>query len=367
MRIGLITDHLRGGGKERRIVELVKALSRQNKFEFVIVMLDGHDKDDCAYNEIYGCPVSVHYFGGLSKMKKVLRLSALAREEKLDLIHFWAPPIYAYMLLPIWIRTKIPIISSSITSARKQGGNSFWLVKCSYFLFQKILSNSLQALRVNEVPKNKALCIYNGFDPQRAIIKRPPESVRSEMSINSRFIVSMAAEYSYRKDWPMFVDAAKRLVEQGLDVTFIAMGSGDSDGYISRIGDNPIAKERIRFVGRVSDVESVFNASDVVVLASCIEGISNSILEGMALGKPIVSTKGPFVGTSEIVEDGGNGFLVEYHDYVAFANKIAQLLNDENMRKGMGERSKQIVQNKFGIDKMTDAFADVYRVILKER
>lgn len=365
MKIGMITDHLRGGGKERRLVELAKALSKKDGFDITVLMIDGVGKEDCAYKDIYDFPIKFYYLGELPKLKKVDALRLFVKGEDFDIIHFWAPPIYAYMLLPIWMGGNVPIISSSITSARKQGGNKFWLIKRSYFIFDKILSNSWQALRVNEVPNEKAVCIYNGFDPQRSIVKRTPKQVRDQMGITSRYIVSMAAEYSYRKDWPMFVDAAKLLVDQD-EVTFLAMGGGDASEYVARIGDNSIAIEHIRFVGRITDVESVFNASDVVVHASCIEGVSNSIMEGMAVGKPIVSTKGPFVGTAEIVEDGENGFLVEYHDYKAFAEKISLLLSDDSLREKMGRRSKQIVCERFSIDQMTNAFIEVYRSCLKQ-
>lgn len=358
----MFTDQLRGGGKERRMVELMKALTEKGEYSFVVVMINGKGKDDCAYRYIYDYDVKFYYLGELSLLQKTYKMKTIAQNEHLDLIHYWAPPIYAYMLFPIWTLHKVPIINSSITSARKQGGNKFWLVKLSYFMFDKILSNSQHALLVNKVPRRKAICIYNGFDPQRAIIKRTPEEVRSQYGIKTRYIVSMAAEYSFRKDWPMFVKAANKLVLEGIDVTFLAMGSGDASQYEILIEDDARCKDRIRFVGREKDVESVFNASDVVVLATCVEGVSNSIMEGMALGKPIVSTKGPYVGTAEIVNDGESGYLVDYHDYKAFAERIRELICNKELRCQMGNLSRKIIKERFGIEQMTDAFAEVYNM-----
>lgn len=110
----------------------------------------------------------------------------------------------------------------------------------------------------------------------------------------------------------------------------------------------------------MTDVESVYNASDVVVLATTVEGVSNAIMEGMALGKPIVSTKGPFVGTQEVVEEGKSGFLTEYHDDKSFADYILELLADEKLRIQMGNRGKEIVKVKFSIRQMIERFAKVY-------
>lgn len=355
----MITDHLRGGGKERRMVELMKYLTeQQSSYEFLIIMMDGKDEDDIAYKYILDCHIPIIYLGGMPRISQMKKMYSICKKESIDLIHFWAPVIYGYFLTPIRCLLPVPIISSSITSARKQGGNKFWLCKPSYLLFDKILSNSYQALKINEVPKKKAICIYNGFDPSRSVIKTPAEEIRKRYNIQTRYIVSMAGEYSFRKDYPLFVRAASKVLEQQPDVTFIAMGSGDSTPYKTLVPNQH--KDRIRFVGRVTDVESVYNASDVVVLATTVEGVSNAIMEGMALGKPIVSTKGPFVGTEEVVEEGRSGFLTEFHDDKSFADYIIKLLSDEDLRKQMGERGKQIVKEKFSIQQMINGFSKVY-------
>lgn len=355
----MITDHLRGGGKERRMVELMKALTEQQScYEFVIIMMDGKDENDIAYKYILECNIPIIYMGGMSRLSQMKKIYSICKKERIDLIHFWAPIIYGYFLAPIKCLLSIPIISSSITSARKQGGNKFWLCKPSYVLFDKILSNSYQALKINEVPEKKAICIYNGFDPSRSVIKTPVEEIRKRYNIKTQYIVSMAGEYSFRKDYPLFVRAASRVLDQQMDVTFIAMGSGDPSPYEALVPTQ--YKDQIRFVGRVTDVESVYNASDVVVLATTVEGVSNAIMEGMALGKPIVSTKGPFVGTQEVVEEGKSGFLTEYHDDKSFADYILELLADEKLRIQMGNRGKEIVKVKFSIRQMIERFAKVY-------
>lgn len=359
MKIAMITDHLRGGGKERRMVELMKAISdTYTDYKFVIIMMDGKDESDIAYKDILDYNIPIIYLGGQNRTTQMKNLYSICKSEKVELVHFWAPIIYGYCLAPIRLFLYIPMISSSITSARKQGGNKFWICKSSYLLFDKILSNSYQALKINEVPKRKVICIYNGYNPERSFIKTQAEEIRKRYNIKTTHIVSMAGEYSYRKDYPLFVKAANRVLEQNPDVTFLAMGSGDSTPYEELI--EPNSKDRIRFVGRVTDVESVYNASDVVALATTVEGVSNAIMEGMALGKPIVSTKGPFVGTSEIVEHGISGFLTEYHDDKGFAEYILRLLSDSELRQQMGERGKRIVEEKFSIEQMISEFVKVY-------
>lgn len=359
MKIAMITDHLLSGGKERRMVELMKAMSVDDKFQFHIIILEGTDESSIAYKDILKYPVKISYLGKYNRLQLVWQLYLLCKKEQFDLLHLWAALVYGYIIAPTHYLLHIPIVNSSITSARKQGGKKFWLNKLTYHFYDKILSNSKQAFVINEVPKDKAICIYNGFNPERLKIKTPQETIRERYNIKTSFIVSMAGEYSQRKDYPLFVEAANKVLATNPDVTFLAMGSGDATAYEKLRRDE--FKDRIKFVGRVTDVESVYNVSDIVVLATMVEGVSNAIMEGMSLGKPIVSTYGPFVGTPEIVENGKSGFLVPYHDSTAFAQCILQLLDDSDLRSVMGERGRRIVREKFGIQQMMDGFAKVYK------
>lgn len=364
MKIAIITDSLLSGGKERRIVELVKVLSKKPHYEFIIIMLEGKDAySSIAYKEILDCPVKLIFLGNYNRLHLVQKIYKICKNENIELIHLWASLIYGYIIAPTHYLLNIPIISSSITSARKQGGKKFFLNKFTYRFYDKILSNSMQAFVINKVPEKKSICIYNGFDFKRGEVKESIEEIRSQYSINTKYIVSMAGEYSFRKDYPMFVRAANKVLKVNPDVTFLAMGSGDATPYKALI--EPQFSDRIKFIGRVNNVESIYNASDIVVLATCVEGVSNAIMEGMYMGKPIVSTKGPNVGTKEIVEEGKSGFLVEYHDYNAFADYILKLLDNTELRKTMGAYGKRIVQEKFNIEQMIQGFNNVYEMYNK--
>jgi glycosyltransferase involved in cell wall biosynthesis len=93
---------------------------------------------------------------------------------------------------------------------------------------------------------------------------------------------------------------------------------------------------------------------DVCVLSTFTEGISNSILEYMALGKPVVATTGG--GTLEIVDDNKTGFLIGPVDPIEFSEKIELLLNNDTLRTAMGEAGKNRVHANFSIDRMVQQF-----------
>ncbi|MEL7341058.1 MAG: glycosyltransferase family 4 protein, partial [Bacteroidota bacterium] len=124
--------------------------------------------------------------------------------------------------------------------------------------------------------------------------------------------------------------------------------------------------DRILFPGMVNNVESIINIIDVGVLASNSkvhgEGISNAILEYMALAKPVVATRGG--GTPEIVMDGQTGFMVPPFDPDAMANKINWLLELQEEAKAMGVRARQRVEADFNLENMAERYYQIYQSIL---
>ena len=100
----------------------------------------------------------------------------------------------------------------------------FLKIKGTYFLCDKILSNSYQALKVYKVPERKKLVIYNGFNQNRLNKLVNKKTIKRKFDIKTKFIVTMAAEYSYRKDYPTFIEAANIILNKNYDVTFYVWG-----------------------------------------------------------------------------------------------------------------------------------------------
>jgi glycosyltransferase involved in cell wall biosynthesis len=116
-----------------------------------------------------------------------------------------------------------------------------------------------------------------------------------------------------------------------------------------------------------SDVESIINAFDIGILLTDLErhgeGISNSIMEYMAAGKPVIATDGG--GTREIVIDGETGFLVPQKSPERVAETIDKLLNDDELRRNMGLMGKQMIQREFNIHRMTSEHVELYEKLAR--
>jgi glycosyltransferase involved in cell wall biosynthesis len=101
---------------------------------------------------------------------------------------------------------------------------------------------------------------------------------------------------------------------------------------------------------------------DIGVLATFTEGISNSVLEYMALGKPVVATSGG--GTNEIVTDNETGFLVSPSNPKELADRLQVLLNDSKLCTKMGQSGKMRIHEIFSIEKMTGKYISEYKKLL---
>jgi glycosyltransferase involved in cell wall biosynthesis len=97
--------------------------------------------------------------------------------------------------------------------------------------------------------------------------------------------------------------------------------------------------------GRLNDVRGKLEEADVVVLPSYREGTPRSLLEALAVGRPLVTTDVP--GCRNVVENNVNGLLVESHDPVQLADAMIKLIEDENLREEMGQASRTLAESRF--------------------
>ena len=111
--------------------------------------------------------------------------------------------------------------------------------------------------------------------------------------------------------------------------------------------------------GQLDDVRDKLAAADMVVLPSYREGTPRSLLEAMAVGRPLVTTDVP--GCRNVVQDSVNGFLVDSHDPVMLADAMAKLIEDEDLRDRMGHASRELAEAVFDEREVIRQTIEVYR------
>jgi glycosyltransferase involved in cell wall biosynthesis len=225
-----------------------------------------------------------------------------------------------------------------------------------------VVANSRAGLAAYHIPERKGVWIYNGFNPERVSNLANEAELRSILGITTPHIVGMVAGFSPRKDYATFVEMACRICDLRDDVTFLAVGAGETSRQV-RDSVPPEHSLRIKFLGERKDVESIANLFTVGVLATNSrlhgEGISNAITECMALGKPIVATNDG--GTPELVLDGQTGFLVPSHDAGVLTDRVLRLLDDRGLASQYGIEGRRRIETAFSLDAMCNAYLCLYQ------
>jgi glycosyltransferase involved in cell wall biosynthesis len=156
----------------------------------------------------------------------------------------------------------------------------------------------------------------------------------------------------------MLLRVFAKLSKDNVDIHCILIGDGSLKAKLEELALQLEVNGRIHFTGKVDNPNRLMSILDLFVSTSFSEGMSNTILEAMACGKPIVATD---VGDSgKLVDDGHNGFLVQSEDSIGLEKAIRLILVDKNMLKKCGENSRKIAEQKFDITKMVDRYQDIY-------
>ncbi|PTX14987.1 glycosyltransferase involved in cell wall biosynthesis [Pontibacter mucosus] len=360
IRVLFFIGNLQTGGKERRLLELLTYLKRQDKYEMLLIMT----KEDIFYPEFHhlGIPYKV-----IGQPRYTVFSSFLkeCQQFKPHVIHTWGRMQTLYSL-PAALWQRIPIINNQITSAPPYFNLWSWegLVDKLNFCFSDfILSNSAAGIESFRPPLHKSQVIYNGVSMSR--FENLPDAllVKQKYNITTPYTVVMSASFSPNKDYGLFYRIADHITRQRDDITFIGVGQSHDDLNFSRYQEMIKNKPLIKLPGRIDDVEALVNASDIGVLFSPNgEGISNSIIEYMALSKPVIANDTG--GNKELVRHNENGYLVKDLPHTDIAQIIMDLIDNPAKRKKLGARSREIIVDNFSISKMGESFERIYSEVL---
>jgi sugar transferase (PEP-CTERM/EpsH1 system associated) len=211
----------------------------------------------------------------------------------------------------------------------------------------------LQAVKVNK-PVTQ---IYNGVDTQ---IFRPNEGghgIRIELGIPPQaFVVGIVGRLDPIKNHLVAFQAFAKLLEVAPDARLLVVGDGPERERLERL-----AGKQVLFLGNRLDVPAVLQALNIFVLPSLNEGISNTILEAMAAGLPVIATR--VGGNSELVEEHVTGVLIAPNDAAAIAAELIRYATSEELVHLHGNQGRMRVTQLFTIHKMIEGYEQVYRRI----
>jgi glycosyltransferase involved in cell wall biosynthesis len=160
------------------------------------------------------------------------------------------------------------------------------------------------------------------------------------------------------KDHMTLLEALAQLHRRGTAVTAVIAGDGPLKDQLRQQAAALGLGDAVRFLGHRTDVETVLAAADVFVLSSESEGLSNTILEAMAAGLPVVATS--VGGADEIIQDGVTGRLVPSGSPVKMAEALASMLGDPAVRRSMGSAGRARAEAEFSLEGMVQRYQVLY-------
>jgi glycosyltransferase involved in cell wall biosynthesis len=359
MKILFMINNLGRGGKERQLVELIKGcVARGHTCQLIL------NKYVVQFEEIYRFLPAIHVLNKNMAIAwfQVLKKIILFRP---DIVHSFISfsSFYAALCKPF---IKFRFVEESVRSAPHRDVFS-WHKKAmdqfNFFFADQVVSNSRAGLVSYKVPAKKANVICNGFDFARISVLPGEAEIRARLAITTPWVAGMVANFTRNKDYGAFFRVADQVLKHREDVTFVAVGGGSgSAGFLSRYSANP----HIRFTGAYREIEHLVNIFTVGFLLSDsrhhAEGISNSIMEYMALGKPVIATAGG--GTPELVEDGVSGFLIPGNDIQEMVRCLNYLLDHPEEARQMGALGQARTRKEFSLNRMVESHLELYSRML---
>ena len=316
-------------------------------------------------------------FYDLHAARQVRRFARYLKQHQIDVVH--THDFYSNIFgMAGAALARVPVRIASRRESAARAANKRFVERGAYRAAHAVVANCEEVRKqlIQEgVPAHKVRTIYNGLDPARVqfdqadrkeILKKLnlPEQARFVTIVaNMRAHVQHPEPYCY-KDHPTFLRAAQRVYERVPDAAFIIAGEGELKEATQELARTLGIAERAFFIGRCTDVGAVLSISDVCVLSSSSEGFSNSILEYMAAGRPVVSTD--VGGAREAIVHGETGYLVPPGDDEGLAGHISSLLLAPEQARAMGERGRGRVSDKFSSVKQLQNVESLYNELLKQ-
>lgn len=228
------------------------------------------------------------------------------------------------------------------------------------------VSRDLKEWLINSigVPENKITQIYNGVDQTMFSPKSEdrPLIAPAGFLTDESTVVGTVGRLAAVKDQKTLVLAFNQVLEMNPEaqgqLRLIIAGDGPQRDQLEKLIQQLGIVERVWITGERDDIPDILRLLDIFVLPSLGEGVSNTILEAMATGLPIVATS--VGGNPELVDEGVNGFLVPRDHPGMLADRIRRLIESPDMRANMGNASLEKVRAEFDWDKTVAGYLAVY-------
>lgn len=221
------------------------------------------------------------------------------------------------------------------------------------------------------VAPEKVKIIYNATEipEDSAADEQTKIEYRKKIELSHSMVAVFTGRLSHEKGLDILLDAWKTVTQKFPEAYLILLGGGGDyrnvEAQLKQQVETFGIGNTVEFRGYVDNPKDYILASDVFVLPSRAEGMSNSLVEAMACGATIVATNIP--ANTEICEDGVNSLLVGVDDAKALAEALLKIFGDPSLAKELAQRARKKAENELSIETMIDAYIDTYSETIARR
>jgi glycosyltransferase involved in cell wall biosynthesis len=353
-----IVPSLGVGGAERQIVSIVNGLAGEKynihffTFEKQLNLLQDLNREKIKF---YNYPR--RYKLDITPCKQIANIIDL---NKINIVYSILEIAFIYGFIGRVMAKKKPRFIASIHTTFNPDLKREFFERFIYapllIKYDKIItvcSNQNRYL-ANKYPflKKKLVVRYNGVDTRKFIddISNEQKSkLRQGLGVqNNELIIGMIANFRITKSHEYAFKALKSLLDSGVKIKLILIGDGKRKGHLQSLAKKLGISQNIVWLGVQSEPKKYISIFEILLLTSVSgEAFSNAVLEALSMNKPVIATD--IGGTSEMVVDGLNGYLVRPKDPKAIAEKIQYLAEHRDILQNLSDNARQSIIHKFDI------------------
>lgn len=306
--------------------------------------------------------VTAPFKNGLD-VKTALAIRAYASRQGVSIVHAHSgkSQSLAYLALKLGMKTYV-VAHRRVDFPLKSGGPS--LAKYTHPRVKAIICVSeaiAQLVREKIKRTEKVHVVHSGID-----FSRFPQTPRTGY-LHREFgwdpelrLVANISALAPHKDYHTFIRTAAQVIGEMPECGFLIVGDGELRGELEKLSAKEIEGDKLVFTGFRRDVPQILRELDVFLITSKTEGLGTTVIDALYNSLPVVASRAG--GIPELIDDGENGFLCDVADHECLADRVQILLNDDVMRKAMGENAKRKAEE-FGKDKMAEKIFGIYAQI----
>jgi sugar transferase (PEP-CTERM/EpsH1 system associated) len=373
VRILHVVPQLGSGGTEHTLLRLMNGLGEE-EFEQRICATRGFDAEFAArYNvsdKLVAAGESTQSF-----QFPLFKLRQIIRKFRPHIVHSrnWG----SIEAIPAAKMSRVPVAIHSehgyeVDSLKGMPLRRRVFRRAVYAMTDAVFANTRELSRYHArqawTESERIRVIRNGVDTKRFSPNQAARArLRRELGFSdANFVVGSVGRLVAIKDLGTLLRAAAILVQRGVDAKALIVGQGPELRNLERQAQElPELAGRVAFFGPSDRVFEVLNALDVFVLPSLGEGMSNTVLEAMATGLPVVATL--VGGNPELIGDGRDGQLFSAGDFADLARILARMWSDRGLRERLSAAARHKAVAEFSLNQMIAQYRDLYTGLLVER